>query len=131
MHTMTQTRADWRIILGGLFFAVLALQGCTNEVIVKCGPNVPGGGGGIGVGGCNPQNVTTDTPIDPATTICKSSTGAPMTCPTNAFCSASSSPHVRCDPQSPGSNRSTPCRTIWKESSPGSLGGSCECSSVY
>lgn len=128
MHTMTYARRDWRIIMGGLFFAVLALQGCTNEVIVKCGPNALGSGQpDIGVGACNV--VPSDgNPLDLAKTICKTSAGAPMTCPTGAFCSTSS---TMCNRTSPGSQNRKVCKTIWTESTPGSLEGSCLCSGNY
>jgi len=130
MRTITQARADWRIILGGLFFVVLALQGCTNTVTVKYGPNGQGNNQtNTGVGLCNvvpsdgaPLN------LDPAKTTCKTSTGASMTCPTNAFCNTST---TMCDRTSPGSQNRTTCKTFWTQSSQGSLEGSCKCDIKY
>ena len=130
MQTRTFGQTPWRILLGGLFLAVLALQGCSNQVYVTCGPNAQGSGK-PGVGGCRTQPVTTDnTPIPTTRVVCKTAGGTTMgTCPSNAVCLNNT---TICDPNSLSydSNRKV-CKTVWKESSSGSNTGTCECTGYY
>jgi len=111
--------ASWPIIMLGIFFMFI-LQGCT-EVTVKCGPGMTMAKDDTGAGGCNSMAYTG--PI-PANTVCKNINNVIIQCPAGATCSSG----TKCNDSNPGidANRK-PCRTVWKESSPGSTNGNCTC----
>jgi hypothetical protein len=118
MHIRNLPNHNWLIPLLTIFLAFI-IQGCTNDVVVKCGPGTQMGGETI-VSGCNSAGLGL-IPTPPAT-ICKNSSGTVITCPANATCTSG----VKCA-NLPGKcpDRVTPCKTRWTQISGNN--GSCTC----
>ena len=120
--------SDWRILLLGLFITVI-VQGCTNEVVLKCSPGKLMASSeeppGVVVGGCNPTTIPAG-PI-PSGTICKDATGKRISCPQGASCTSSS---TKCKRWNPGDIDEKPCKTIVKLSN-GATTGQCYCGIDY
>jgi hypothetical protein len=110
----------WQILSLGIFFAII-IQGCTNDVVVKCGLGTHSSKpGDEGPGGCNSAGLGLIPP--PPATICKKSNGTVMDCPPNATCTSG----VKCANYSGTCpDRVTPCKTRWTQIS--GSNGSCTC----
>jgi hypothetical protein len=115
--------------LGVSLLLVGLLAGCTTPLInvqVQVDTCQTGGGKQFGPlsppGMCNPVQVTSATPI-PSGTVCKDSSGNPMTCPTGAQCTGG----YMCMSGSPGTCSTTrsACKTYWTQIS--GTSGTCSC----
>jgi hypothetical protein len=115
--------ANWPITLLGMLFAII-MQGCANEVVVKCGPGMQMAREGSDVvGACNSVSYTGSIPSG---TICKNGS-TQITCPAGATCNSGS---TKCgsSPGSCGGRTSTVnCKTIWTQSGTNGTSGSCSC----